>query len=194
MRLAANTFALQLGSRSFDLKPSLRAAFVLNEKYDGFQNLDRYLAEGRLTAALDLINATITDQKAWASYALPSESTVVTDLWNAFDQLQEFVVILCGADTESTSKPTTGKPIPFEEAFTHLFEVATGWLGWPPCDAWDASISEILAAQRGREAMLKAIFGGGKDDQAAGVADGSLANIKADLNAIGDMTNHVRPR
>ncbi|AWO91929.1 MULTISPECIES: hypothetical protein [Bradyrhizobium] len=194
MRLAANTFALQLGSRSFDLKPSLRAAFVLNEKYAGFQNLSRYLAEGSLTAALDLINATITDQKAWASYALATDSTVVTDLWSAFDQLQEFVVILCGADTDNASKPASGKPIPFEDWFAQLFQIGTGWLGWTPDNVWNATISEILNAQQGRMAMLKAIFGGGKDDQAADVADGSLANIKADLNAIGDMTNHVRPR
>lgn len=194
MRLAANTFSLQLGDRSFDLKPSLRAAFVLNEKYDGFQNLSRYLEEGSITAAVDVINATIVDQKAWAAYALATDSSVVRDLMGAFDQFQEFLVVLCGADTDNADKPAIGEPIPFNEAFTHLFEIATGWLGWAPRDAWDATISEILAAQRGREAMLRAIFGGGKDDKTADVADGSLANIKADLNAIGNLTNHVLHR
>ncbi|MCK1691660.1 hypothetical protein [Bradyrhizobium sp. 145] len=84
MRLAANTFSLQLGDKSFDLKPSLRAAFVLNEKYDGFQNLSRHLAEGSLTAAVDLINATIVDQKTWGKYALAPNSNVVIDLMAAF--------------------------------------------------------------------------------------------------------------
>ncbi|WP_051311284.1 hypothetical protein [Bradyrhizobium sp. Cp5.3] len=194
MRLAANTFALQLGDKSFDLKPSLRAAFVLNEKYAGFQNLSRYLAEGSITTAIDLINATIVDQSAWAAYALADTNSVVLDIVGALDQLQNFVVILCGADANSPDKPQTSKPMPFIEHFTQLFQIGTGWLGWAPEDVWDATISEIVNAKIGREAMLRAIFGGGKDDQAADVADGSLADMKADLNAIGDMTNHVRPR
>lgn len=189
MRLAANTFSLQLGDRSFDLKPSLRAAFVLNEKYDGFQNLSRYLAEGSLTAALDIISATIVDAKAWGEYALPANGAVVRDLMAATGDLIEFVFVLAGADEKSSGKATTGDQIPFGEAFTHLFEVATGWLGWAPDDAWDATPAEILAAQRGRVAMLTFLFGSKADDQSD---NGSFS--KDDLNAIGDLTNHVRPR
>ncbi|OAF13931.1 hypothetical protein [Bradyrhizobium neotropicale] len=193
MRLAANTFALQLGDKSFDLKPSLRAAFILYERYDGFHNLSRYLAEGSVTTAVDLINATIVDQKAWAAYALAGNA-VVRDLLGAKDQLQDFVVILCGANASSTDGPQTGKPVPFDDYFTQLFQIGTGWLGWAPEDVWDATISEIVNAQKGRMEMLKAIFGGGKEEQTADVADKSFADMKADLNAIGDMTNHVRPR
>jgi len=25
-----------------------------------------------------------------------------------------------------------------------LYRIATGWLGWPPCHAWDATVTEIL--------------------------------------------------
>lgn len=189
MRLAAN-FALQLGDKSFDLKPSLRAAFILNEKYNGFHNLSRYLAEGSLTTAVDLINATIVDPQAWAAYALAG-NVVVRDLMAAHDQLQDFVLILTSANDSTGDKPQAGKPISFEEYFTELYRLATGWLGWPPADAWDATPAEILNAQQGRVAMLKAIFGGNKDDQSADMTDGS---VKADLNAIGDLTNHVRPR
>ncbi|MBR0764138.1 hypothetical protein [Bradyrhizobium japonicum] len=193
MRLAANTFALQLGNGSFDLKPSLRAAFILYERYDGFHNLSRYLAEGSVTTANDIITATTTDMKAWAEYVRAAGDGIARELLAAQDELQEFIVVLCGADTDKADKPTTGKPIPFDEYFAHLFQIGTGWLGWAPEDVWDATISEIVNAQRGRMAMLKAIFGG-KDDQSADVADESFADIKADLNAIGDMTNHVRPR
>lgn len=187
MRLAANTFALQLGNRSFDLKPSLRAAFILYERFDGFHNLSRYLAEGSVTTAVDLINATIVDQKAWAVYALADSSTVVRELLAARDQLLEFVLLLAGVDSNSTDKPHTGKPIPFDEWFTSLFEIGAGWLSWSPEDVWDATPAEILAAERGRVAMLKAIFGG-KDDQSADVADASFANLKASLNHVGDLT------
>ncbi|MGX4772507.1 hypothetical protein ACWAUC_22265 [Bradyrhizobium guangdongense] len=190
MRLAANTFALQLGGRSFDLKPSLRAAFILWERYDGFHNLSRHLAEGSVTAALDIISATIVDAKAWGEYALPANGAIVRDLMAATADLIEFVLVLAGADEKASDKPSTGKPMPFDEYFTQLFEIGTGWLGWTPDHAWDATIAEIHAAQRGRMAMLKALFG--SKEQSTDVAD--VSSIKDDLNAIGDLTNHVRPR
>lgn len=193
MRLAANTFALQLGDRTFDLKPSLRAAFVLWERYDGFHNIARFLGEGSVTTANDIIGATTTDMNAWAAYVRTDGNAAVRAMLAAHDQLQEFVLLLAGIDSNGTDKPQTGKPIPFDEWFTTLFEIGTGWLSWPPETVWDATPAEILAAQRGRVAMLKAIFGG-KDDQSADVTDNSFADLKADLNAIGDLTNHVRPR
>ncbi|MGY4469357.1 hypothetical protein ACVWWK_005066 [Bradyrhizobium sp. LB9.1b] len=190
MRLAANTFSLQLGDRSFDLKPSLRAAWILYEKYDGFQNLSRYLVEGSLTAALDIISATIVNAKAWGEYVLPANSAVVRDLMVATDDLIEFVMLLAGADDKTGDKADAGKPISFDEYFTQLFQIGTGWLGWAPDDTWEATPSEIINAHKGRTEMLKAIFGGKADDQSN---DGSPS--KADLNAVGDLTVHsLRPR
>lgn len=190
MRLAANTFALQLGDKSFDLKPSLRAAFILYERYDGFHNLSRQLAEGSLTAALDIISATIVDAEAWGKYALPANGAVVRDLLAATSDLIEFVLVLAGADGKPGGKVDAGKPIPFDEYFTQLFQIGTGWLGWTPDDTWEATASEIINAQKGRMDMLKALFG--SKEQTADAAD--LGSIKADLNAIGDLTNHTRPR
>ncbi|WP_061848527.1 hypothetical protein [Bradyrhizobium sp. DOA1] len=190
MRLAANTFSLQLGDRSFDLKPSLRAAFILYERYDGFHNLSRHLAEGSLTAALDIISATIVDAKAWGKYALPANGAVVRDLLAATGDLIEFVMLLAGADDKASDKPQTGKPLPFDEYFTQLFQIGTGWLGWTPDDTWEATVSEIINAQKGRMDMLKALFG--SKEQTAEASE--LGNVKADLNAIGDLTNHSRPR
>ncbi|WP_439374937.1 hypothetical protein [Bradyrhizobium sp. DASA03120] len=191
MRLAANTFRLTLGDFTAELKPSLRAAFVLWERYDGFHNLSRHLAEGSITTAVDLINATIVDQKAWAKYALAPNSTVVRDLYAATPDLIEFVLVLAGADNKASTKADNGTPMRFDRYFTQLFEIATGWLGWSPTQTWDATIAEIHAAQRGRMAMLKALFG--SKEQSADVAD--VSSIKDDLNSIGDLTNnHMRPR
>ncbi|WP_407192529.1 hypothetical protein [Bradyrhizobium sp. STM 3566] len=186
MRLAANTFSLQLGNRSFDLKPTLRAAFVLNEKYDGFQNLSRYLAEGSVTAAVDIINVTIVDQNAWAAYALADSNAAVRDLLAATGDMIEFVLVLAGADGEPSGNAATQKPIPFDQFLTQLFQIGTGWLGWTPDDTWEATPSEIINAQKGRMDMLKALFG--SKEQSAETSD--LASIKADLNAIGDLTVH----
>ncbi|MHC4051497.1 hypothetical protein [Bradyrhizobium sp. 25ACV] len=186
MRLAANTFALQLGDKSFDLKPSLRAAFILYERYDGFHNLSRHLADGSLTAALDIISATIVNAKAWGKYALPANGAVVRDLLAATGDLIEFVLVLAGADDETSGDGDTGKPIPFDEYFTQLYQIGTGWLGWTPDDTWEATAAEIINAQKGRMDMLKALFG--SKEQTAESSD--LATVKADLNAIGDLTVH----
>ncbi|MET4217845.1 hypothetical protein ABIB00_003057 [Bradyrhizobium sp. LB14.3] len=188
MRLAANTFRLTLGDFNAELRPSLRAAWVLYEKYDGFHNLSRYLAEGSLTTALDIISATIVNAKAWGEYALPTNGVVVRDLLATTGDLIEFVMLLAGADDKPNGEADTGTPMPFDEYFTNLFQIGTGWLGWAPEDVWDATPAEILNAQKGRMEMLKALFG--SKEQSASTAD--VTSIKDDLNAIGDLTNHVR--
>ncbi|WFU69446.1 hypothetical protein [Bradyrhizobium sp. CB2312] len=176
MRLAANTFALQVGDKSFDLKPSLRAAFHLHQKY-GFAELYQAIDDGSFTAIMDLIAAT--------SDAMPVAS--IGTILGARKQLLKFVLILSGADT--SGEKSSGKPMAFDEYFTKLYQIGTGWLGWTAADTWNATPAEIMNAHAGRLDMLKAVFGSGKDDQA-----GTEPPSKADLNAIGDLTNHVRPR
>lgn len=177
MRLAANSFALHLGDKSFDLKPSLRAAFDLHHKY-GFQELSQAILDGSFTAIMDLITAT----------SAVTPIAPLRDILDARDQLLEFVLILSGADT-SNDQRSSGKPMSFDDYFTKLYQIGTGWLSWSPSQTWDATPAEIMNAHAGRLDMLKAIFGSGKDDQT-----GSEPPSKDDLNAIGDLTNHVRPR
>jgi hypothetical protein len=78
-----------------------------------------------------------------------------------------FLMALIGIDGEEHDQKPSGKPITFEDHFTGLFEFATGWLGWTPDTAWNATPAEIIAAQRGRIAMLKAIHGAADDDDAS---------------------------
>jgi hypothetical protein len=51
-----------------------------------------------------------------------------------------------------------------EAYISWLFEIATGWLGWSPAEAYAATIAEIRLAHRGRISLLKAIFGGKSDE------------------------------
>lgn len=51
------------------------------------------------------------------------------------------------------------QPQDFTGLLEHLFEIGTGWLGWTPEDTWSAAPAEIVAAHKGRIALLKAIFG-----------------------------------
>jgi hypothetical protein len=172
MRLAATTFALQLGSKVYTLRPTLRAAFHLHHKH-GFSGLYQAILEGSFTASMDLITAT--------SEVTPIAS--ISTILDAREQLLEFVLILSGAD-KSDDQKSCGKPMAFDEYFGKLFQIGTGWLSWSPSQTWDATPAEIMTAHAGRLDMLKAIFGS-KDDQA-----GSEGPSKADLNAIGDLTVH----
>ncbi|MFG1371486.1 hypothetical protein V5F32_04850 [Xanthobacter oligotrophicus] len=42
--------------------------------------------------------------------------------------------------------------------------MGTGWLGWTEAETLDTSMPGIVAAHKGRLAMLKAIFGSGKEE------------------------------
>jgi hypothetical protein len=182
MPLSDDNFVITLGDRTLVLRPTLRAAFYLHQRY-GFQALSREIAEGSFTAIVDLLNATSTTTPDIPLHALLSDR----------DKLLDFVLVLAGAGAKS-DKPRTGKPakaIPFDEYFTRLFQIGTGWLSWTPNDTWNATPAEILNAREGRLELLKAIFGKKDDDQRADIADGSLAGIRDSLNSIGNLENHI---
>lgn len=46
-----------------------------------------------------------------------------------------------------------------------LFNIATGWLGWPPSEAWNACVVEIVMAWDSKRQFLIDTnpFGGGQD-------------------------------
>lgn len=181
MRLAAN-FALQLGSEVITLRPTLRAAFHLHQRY-GFPALYQAVADESFTAIMDLISATGSDVPV-------APLRVILD---AREQLLEFVLVLRGVDT-TNDKPQSGEFISFDEYIADLYKIGAGHLGWSPDVVWNATPAEILAARDGRMDLLKdiltAVFG--SKEQSTDAND--VTSIKHDLNAIGDLTNHVRPR
>lgn len=48
-----------------------------------------------------------------------------------------------------------------------LFNIATGWLGWPPSEAWDTPVVEIVMAWDSKRQFLIDTnpFGGGGDKE-----------------------------
>lgn len=48
-----------------------------------------------------------------------------------------------------------------------LFNIATGWLGWPPSEAWEAPVVEIVMAWDSKRQFLIDTnpFGGGGDKE-----------------------------
>jgi hypothetical protein len=58
------------------------------------------------------------------------------------------------------------KPVAWADLYADLYKLSTGWLGWTPDTAWNATLPEILNAFDGHIDLLKAVHGGGEDQSA----------------------------
>lgn len=183
MLLGQDEITISLSPRVFVLRASLRAAFLLHQEYGSYAALSTAIADGSFTACADLIEATCTDRKGWIYYQNTRPDVVRQVLANR-EALLELVLTLAGGKRsgEEPSEPT--KPITFEEYHAKLFRIATGWLGWTPSVAWNATPSEIINARQGRLEMLAGIFG--KSEQSETI-DTSDTQARAELNALGDL-------
>ncbi|WEJ38168.1 hypothetical protein [Sinorhizobium prairiense] len=66
---------------------------------------------------------------------------------------------------DSKAKPGTGKLIPWRDFYQGLYAQATGFLGWTPETAWNATPTEIDRAYAAHMDKLKAIHGSADNDQ-----------------------------
>lgn len=194
MRLADET-KITVGSKTFTLRPTLRAAVRLHENYHGLENLYAALGGGSVTASLDLISAACADPRLVVLLAYEVDKHALeTSIWSIRDQLQAFVLKLSGHDDADGEPASTGKPMPYDEYFATLYRIATGWLGWAPDAAWNATPAEIIEAQKGRIELLRAIFGGKDDGETVDALNGKIdPATRAKLDAIGNLANVQMP-
>jgi hypothetical protein len=186
MRLADES-KITVGSKTFTLRPTLRAAVRLHKDYDGLQNLYAALGNGSVTASLDLISAACADPRLVILLAYEVDKSALEKcVWSIRDQLQAFVLKLSGCDDTDSEPASSGNPISYDDYFDTLYRIATGWLGWEPNAAWDATPAEIIKAKKGRIELLRAIFGG-EDKQDS---ESLTPDLRDRLNAIGDTSIH----
>lgn len=155
---------LKVGGNSFSLRPTLRAACRLHERY-GHENLGALVVEGNVTGIADIIVACSV-----APIAVEDVRDQLTrpPLAPTLDRLAEpltaIVYGLAGIDPNGTAgkrkrDPETGKRMTWEENHRRLFRIGTGWLGWSPEETWNATPIEIVEAYTGRVEMLCAMNG-----------------------------------
>lgn len=167
MRLAHDDIVISHGSNAVRLRPSLRAASRLQRKH-GIGKLLSAVTEGHVTIIYDILAEGGGD----AACAI-LERKMQVHLGKALEDVQaplfSFLAVSFGIDDDpATEHPAeasakTGKPFDLEKALAEFFEIATGWLGWNPETAWNATPAEILTVQRGLIAKLKAIHGSAED-------------------------------
>jgi hypothetical protein len=192
--LANDEITVRLNGEVIHLRPTLRAAFRLERRYGGLDRLVTGIAEGNTSVIRDLINATADNPSAFASALDASAFTGLARLIIAVQPaLIDLAYGLAGIDPDATPDPTTdNKADPERPDYARhletLFGIATGWLGWAPETAWNATPGEITAAYRGRLDMLRAIFGPddaekAKAKDAPADLDTKLARVMARLAA-----------
>lgn len=128
------------------LRPTLRAAATLEARH-GFPALFRGLEEGSFTIISEIILTASSRQDA-AAFLLLLEGRPLFPFFIAVRRpLAELVSMFMPAPVQSLdTTPRTGNPVPWSEVYAALYDSATGWLGWTPETAWNATPTEITRA------------------------------------------------
>ncbi|TIL46121.1 hypothetical protein [Mesorhizobium sp.] len=189
MRLAPD-IVIAHGGNAVRLRPSLRAAALLQTKHS-LAKVVRGIEEGDFNVILDIVTAATDDPAAYRMLVNRIEDRGYRCLFELADELTRLVAASFGIDADAEpAKPRkqAGKEFTIEESLEQLFEIGTGWLGWSPADTWAATPAEIIVAQRGLVAKLKAIHGTAEDkpayDPLEAVSPAEVAQGIATLRAL----------
>lgn len=159
MAKLADTITVSIGGEAIELRPCLRFAIRLERRPGSFARLARDVMDGSLSAACEII-------RDHADMPM-LENRVLDVLDDLREPLTLYIMALAGIDPNeapANDNAANGKAQPFGEFLQDLYKRATGWLGWEPETALDATPTEIMLAMEGRMDMLKAIFGTASDD------------------------------
>ena len=166
MLLGADAISIELKGEAYELRPTLRAGMRLARRH-GLSGLLAAVRDFNTTIITDLLRECgIKTSALFAEIATAGLAIVRARLTGP---LASFVLAVAGIDPDDDQTPAaaTGKQLTPGEYHTRLFEIATGWLGWAPEEAWTATPTEILAAKDGRTDLitdvLKAVFGSTDD-------------------------------
>lgn len=198
MRLALDIITVPHGHSAVRLRASLRAATRLHAQY-GLPELAGRIGDGEMGAIFDTLSEA-TDPATARRIIDGIVGTGIAGLDRITTPLQSYVFALVGKsadDKVSAGDAPTAKDS-IGDYLETLFEIATGWLGWAPADAWAATASEIMIAQRGfvaqRNQVLAAIFGA--SDQAEKPFDPaeeiSPEKVSAGIARLHELTQSAR--
>ena len=170
MSLADSEITITFDGERIVLRPSLRAAMRLVRKFDGFDNLLRGVAEQDTGVIATLIEECAEYPRNSLTDFLDYDTRkpLAHKLASLVEPLFQLVLALAGLDLDALDEDAAKADddvVPYVEHFERLFGLATGWLGWSPEDAWNATPGEITGAYNARLDMLKAIFGGAEEKQ-----------------------------
>ncbi|WP_320202373.1 hypothetical protein [Agrobacterium rosae] len=160
MRPAYEQVTIAHGGDTVTLRPSLRAATTLEARF-GLPAMFRALDEGSFTIISEIILAASSSRQDAAAFLAGIPGKPLSHFFDStLAPIYQLVVMFIPA-ADKNAKPTgnPGKPVAWPDYYADLYEKATGWLGWTPEQAWNATPTEIDRAYSGHIAKLKAIHG-----------------------------------
>lgn len=163
MRLVSDIIAIRHAGKVLPLRPSLRAALSIHRKYGIGKSFDGII-DGNLGIMIEIAAAASDEQSARQIINSKFASEGFAGLTEIGDVLAKLLGAVYAAEKNErhpaeVKADKTGEPFDLGRFLEDLFEIGTGWLGWSPADTWAASPREILVAQRGLIAKLKAVNG-----------------------------------
>lgn len=165
LRLPTAEITLSHGGNTVRLRPSLRAAHQLAQKYE-VANLFQAINICYFARIADIFRAGSADPQAGYEWLCVYTGDLgLQALQDLIGPLGRFLLDTFGIDTEAPKHAGIGTPVSLIDGLEDLFATATGWLGWTPDQAWAASPAEIMKAHSGLIAKLKAIHGSSEDEE-----------------------------
>lgn len=165
-RLAYEETAITIDRDTIYLRPTLRAASCLHAEFGGFERIVLGIAEGNVSVMSAIVRECAREHTYFPAYLAAFEGRPLQRLIDILSEpLMTLAFALCGYDPDAPvdDKEPKAPRVTFEDHHRKLYGIATGWLGWTPETAWNATPNEIIEAYRGRTDLLKAIFGGADD-------------------------------
>ncbi|MCE8523362.1 hypothetical protein KBY30_20425 [Ruegeria pomeroyi] len=164
-QLAYDAIALEYGGNAVFLRPTLRAALHLERLHGGFPDLLRKIEEFDTLTIWRVITATAGMAATEPLFAYVAKHPLSEFQRAAQRPCFELVAAFFPEPPENTDKqPSKTKATPWADLFKELYGFATGWLGWTPETAWNATPQEITDAITAHFAKLRAVHGSGDDD------------------------------
>lgn len=152
------------GGNTVTLRPSLRAASTLEARY-GFPALYKAMNELNFTIISEIILSASPDRRDAVAFLAGNLERPLSSYFRAVQQpIAELLTLFVPAPDEKAKRTVgTAKPLTWPEIYAALFDRATGWLGWTPETAWNATPTEIDRAYWAHIEQLKAIHGSSED-------------------------------
>jgi len=155
MQLAATDILIRHGGDIVRLRPSLRAAIILETRYSLFPLLSG-IADCSVEIIEAVIDLTAVDPIAARRLLIAKvDQRGVRQLQHLWKPLFDIVCASYGVGEkpeegyQQQRKEQAGKRIDLIEALATLYQIATGWLGWTPDAALSATPDQIIAAHKG---------------------------------------------
>lgn len=148
------------------LRPTLRAAIILERLHGGWPALVKKLEEIDLATIRQVIRSTSTDRTAAEALLRSFRDVPLLPIAKAVSEpLGELVGLFFApiAETTTDDDQVTTAPRPWSEVYADLFKIGTGWLGWTPAETWAATLPEIHHALEGFTARHAAMNGTGDE-------------------------------